>query len=63
MNNKTTVGLFTGLLLAIAALFGGIGGFFLAVVFGAIAALISAQLDGDFDVRTFVDSLGNRGRG
>ncbi|EEI28097.1 MULTISPECIES: hypothetical protein [Corynebacterium] len=63
MINKTFIGLLVGLLLAIAATTGGIGGFFLAAVFAIIGGLVGAQLDGNFDIRTFVDSLGNRGRG
>ena len=63
MMNKTFVGLLAGLLLALAALTGGVGGFFLALVFAIIGCLVGAQLDGTFDIRTFVDSLGNRGRG
>ncbi|WP_297190463.1 hypothetical protein [uncultured Corynebacterium sp.] len=63
MMNKTFIGLLAGLLLALAALNGGVGGFFLALVFAIIGGLVGAQLDGTFDIRTFVDSLGNRGRG
>ena len=50
MMNKTFIGLLAGLLLALAALNGGVGGFFLALVFAIIGGLVGAQLDGTFAV-------------
>lgn len=53
-----TIGLFVGLLLAIAAAIDGFGGFLLAVVLGALGWLAAAQLTGAVDVAALV-----RGRG
>lgn len=46
----TRIGLIAGLLLAIAAIAGGFGGFLLALVLGTIGAVIGAQLDGRIDL-------------
>jgi hypothetical protein len=46
----STIGLFTGLLLAIAAILGGFWGFVLAVVLGGVAWLIAAQIEGRIDL-------------
>lgn len=53
-----TLGLFVGLLLAIAAAIDGFGGFLLAVVLGAAGWLVAAQVTGAVDVPSLV-----RGRG
>ncbi|GAS98135.1 hypothetical protein RMCC_5100 [Mycolicibacterium canariasense] len=42
--------LFAGLLLALAAVTGGLGGFLLALVLGAACAAVGAHLDGAIDL-------------
>ncbi len=46
----STIGLFAGLLLALAGATGGFGGFLLALVLGAAGFLLGAQRDGDVDL-------------
>ncbi|KAA0018947.1 DUF2273 domain-containing protein [Antrihabitans cavernicola] len=58
--NNATLGLFIGLLLAIAGVTGGFGGFLLAVVLGAIGLAIGLHLDGKLDLSGLLRS---RGRG
>ncbi|MDG3015592.1 DUF2273 domain-containing protein [Speluncibacter jeojiensis] len=58
--NNTTIGLFTGLLLALAAVFGGFGGFLLALGLGIVGALLGAHRDGTIDLGSLLRS---RGRG
>lgn len=53
-------GALAGLLLAIAGITGGFGGFVLAVIIGAIGWLVGAQLEGKVDV---VSLISQRGRG
>lgn len=55
----STVGLLAGLLLGVAAAAGGLTGFLLALVLGAVGFLIGGQRDGEFDLGRF---LGGRGR-
>lgn len=56
----TRIGLIAGLLLAIAAITGGFGGFLLALVLGTLGAVLGAQLDGRLDLGAL---LGGRRRG
>ncbi len=56
----STLGLFAGLLLAIAAAVGGFGAFLLALVLGALGYIIGGALDGEIDVGAL---LRGRGRG
>ncbi|GAA1672221.1 hypothetical protein [Fodinicola feengrottensis] len=49
----TQLGLLTGLLLGIAAAFGGFGAFLLVLVLGAIGLLIGRYLDGKLDLSQF----------
>ncbi len=56
----STLGLFAGLLLGVAAAAGGFGAFLLALVLGVLGYLIGGALDGDIDVGAL---LGGRGRG
>ena len=56
----STLGLFAGLLLSVAAAAGGFGAFLLALVLGALGYLIGGALDGDIDVGAL---LRGRGRG
>ncbi len=56
----STLGLFAGLLLSVAAAAGGFGAFLLALVLGVLGYLIGGALDGDIDVGAL---LGGRGRG
>ncbi|TVX95170.1 DUF2273 domain-containing protein [Mycolicibacterium porcinum] len=59
MNQKyVVIGLFAGLLLAIAAASGGLIGFLLALVLGGAGAVIGAHLDGTVDLT----ALGRRPR-
>lgn len=56
----STLGLFAGLLLGVAAAAGGFTGFLIALVLGLIGFVLGGQRDGDFDVTTL---LRGRGRG
>ena len=56
----STLGLFAGLLLSVAAAAGGFGAFLLALVLGVLGYLIGGALDGDIDVGAL---LRGRGRG
>ncbi|NLE80489.1 MAG: hypothetical protein GX610_13055 [Rhodococcus sp.] len=56
----STLGLFAGLLLGVAAAAGGFTGFLIAIVLGLIGFVLGGQRDGDFDVTTL---LRGRGRG
>lgn len=56
----STLGLIAGLLLGVAAAAGGISGFFVALVLGAVGYLIGGQRDGEFDLITL---FRGRGRG
>jgi nitrate/nitrite transporter NarK len=44
------VGLLTGLVLGLAAAFGGFGAFFVVLVLGALGLLVGRYLDGKLDV-------------
>lgn len=46
----STIGLLAGLLLAIAAATGGVAGFLLAVVLGAVGYLLGGHYDGEIDL-------------
>lgn len=48
----STLGLITGLLLAIAIVTGGLVGFLLAIVLGGGFYLLGAQFDGEVDLRS-----------
>ena len=54
------LGLFAGLLLAIAGIVGGFGGFLFALVLGAIGLVLGAPSDGTIDLSAL---LRGRGRG
>lgn len=56
MTSPATIGLLAGLLLALAATTGGIGGFLLAAAFGGVGLLAGLQLQGTIDVRAIVRS-------
>ncbi|CDP82207.1 MULTISPECIES: hypothetical protein [Mycolicibacterium] len=59
MNQKyVVIGLFAGLLLAIAAATGGLIGFLLALILGGAGAAVGAHLDGTIDLT----ALGRRPR-
>lgn len=57
--NISVVGLFSGLLLAIAASTGGWLGFLLAVVFGVLGLAIGAHLEGQLDLSALVHGRGH----
>lgn len=46
----STIGLLTGILLALAAILGGFWGFVLAVVLGGVGWLVAAQIEGRIDL-------------
>jgi uncharacterized membrane protein len=48
--NATRTGLLTGLVLGLAAAFGGFGAFLAVLVLGAIGLLVGRYLDGKLDV-------------
>ncbi|WP_439029288.1 DUF2273 domain-containing protein [Gordonia terrae] len=58
--NNATIGLFVGLLLALAAVAGGLAGFLLAVVLGAAGLVLGLNRDGVIDLGALLRS---RGRG
>lgn len=60
MTNNATIGLFAGLLLALAVTTGGFGGFVLAVLLGGIGLAIGLQRDGTVDLGALLRSR-NRG--
>ncbi|WP_129667279.1 hypothetical protein [Phytoactinopolyspora endophytica] len=49
--NIVTIGLFTGLLLGVAAATGGLDGFLITLALGAAGALIAGQFSGALDLR------------
>lgn len=57
--SRTYIGLFAGLLVAIATAAGGLLGFLAALVFGAIGLGVGKVLDGELDIGQY---LGGRGR-
>ena len=50
----STIGLLAGLLLAVAAAAGGVWGFVLAIVFGAVGYLIGGHYDGEVDLGALI---------
>ena len=58
--SNATLGLFAGLLLAIAGITGGFGGFLFAVVLGGLGLAVGAHRDGAIDLGALLRS---RGRG
>jgi uncharacterized membrane protein len=60
MTNNAVIGLFAGLLLAIAATTGGFWGLIVALVLGAIGTVVGLHRDGVIDLGAVVRS---RGRG
>lgn len=60
MGNNAVIGLFVGLLLALAVTTGGFGGFVLAVLLGAIGLAVGLQRDGTVDLSALLRSR-NRG--
>ncbi|MCX2713392.1 MULTISPECIES: DUF2273 domain-containing protein [unclassified Mycolicibacterium] len=55
---SSTLGLVAGLLLGVAAAAGGLWGFLIAVLLGAVGYLIGAHRDGELDLSALL-----RGRG
>lgn len=60
MGNNATIGLFVGLLLALAATTGGFGGFVLALLLGVVGLTLGLQRDGAIDLGALLRSR-NRG--
>ncbi|GAA1838140.1 hypothetical protein GCM10009836_16280 [Pseudonocardia ailaonensis] len=48
--NATQTGLLTGLILGVAAAFGGFGAFLIVLVLGAVGLLVGRVLDGELDL-------------
>ncbi|BBG05279.1 MULTISPECIES: hypothetical protein [Pseudonocardia] len=61
--NNTQIGLLAGLLLGIAGVVGGFGGFVIALVLGAIGLLAGRWLDGGLDLTELSERSGLTGRG
>ncbi|MCR6490766.1 hypothetical protein M8542_49045 [Amycolatopsis sp. OK19-0408] len=57
--NHTHLGLLTGLVLGLAAAFGGFGAFLLVLVLGGLGLLVGRFLDGKLDI----SALSGRDRG
>jgi len=60
---NTQIGLLAGLLLGIAGVVGGFGGFVVALVLGAIGLLAGRWLDGGLDLTELSERSGLTGRG
>ncbi|GAA1680549.1 hypothetical protein GCM10009765_32190 [Fodinicola feengrottensis] len=60
--SRTTIGLFAGLLIAIATAVGGFFGFLAAIVFGAVGLGVGKILDGDLDISSYLGGNGRRPR-
>ena len=58
--NATNMGLLAGLILGVAAAFGGVSGLFIALLLGAVGLLIGRALDGELD--RDLDVFRSRGR-
>ncbi|GAA4538506.1 hypothetical protein [Amycolatopsis samaneae] len=56
----TVIGLFTGLVLGLAAAFGGFGAFVVVLLLGAIGLLVGRWLDGKLDVSALIGSVRDR---
>lgn len=52
--NATRAGMFVGLILGLAAVVGGLTGFFIALVLGVLGFVVGRVLDGELDVSQFV---------
>jgi nitrate/nitrite transporter NarK len=57
------IGLLAGLLLGIAGIAGGVGGFVVALLLGAAGLLTGRWLDGDWDIAELAERSGLTGRG
>lgn len=60
---NTQVGLLAGLLLGIAGVAGGFGGFVVALVLGAIGLAVGRWVDGGLDIAELAERSGLTGRG
>ncbi|GAC01722.1 hypothetical protein GONAM_32_00460 [Gordonia namibiensis NBRC 108229] len=58
--NNAMIGMFVGLLLALAAVAGGLAGFLLALALGALGLVLGLNRDGTIDLGALLRS---RGRG
>ena len=54
MSNNAAVGLLAGLLLAVAAITGGFGGFVIGVLLGGLGFALGLQRDGVIDLSALV---------
>ncbi|MEO6085033.1 MAG: hypothetical protein ABIQ18_18165 [Umezawaea sp.] len=52
--SSTEIGLLTGLVLGLAAAFGGFGAFLVVLLFGALGLLVGRVLDGKLDLSQLV---------
>ena len=56
--NNARIGLFAGLLLAIAGIVGGFAGFVIALLLGVVGFLVGRYLDGELDVSELSERVG-----
>lgn len=61
LHDNTRIGLLAGLLLGIAGVVGGFGGFVVALILGAIGLAVGRWLDGDLDLAELSDRSGLTG--
>jgi len=54
----STVGLFTGLALGAAGIFGGFGAFLVVAVIGALGFLVGRVLEGEIDLSPYLTGRG-----
>ncbi|MDQ2789120.1 MAG: hypothetical protein DLM60_22795 [Pseudonocardiales bacterium] len=54
----TIIGLFTGLILGLAAVLGGFNGFLIALVLGVIGLIIGRVIDGELDLGQILSGKG-----
>ena len=60
MNRTAAVGIFVGLILGLAIVFGSFGDMLVVALFGAIGYGVARVLDGDVDVASILNSRRNQ---
>lgn len=58
--SRSTIGLFVGLILGLAAVFGGFLEFLAVIIFAAVGLLVGRFLDGKLDLQDLTGSRGQR---
>jgi hypothetical protein len=56
--NATALGLLTGLILGLASVMGGLNGFLLVLVLGAVGLVVGRVLDGKLDLGQIISGRG-----